>query len=207
MSPPLNIGILASHTGTTLQSIIDACENGILNARCRVVISNNSTSLALERARRHSIPAFHLSSSTHPTAEALDSAIKQTLLDHEVDLVVLAGYMKLLGPKTLRRFHNRVVNTHPALLPEFGGRGMYGDNVHRAVLKAGLGATGVTVHLVDEIYDHGPILAQTQVPILPNDTLETLRDRVQTTERRFYVETLHKIATNQIPIPPSHMSS
>ena len=207
MSPPLNLGILASHTGTTLQAINDACDSGRLNARCRVVISNNSTSLALERARRHSIPTCHLSSSTHPIAEALDSAIKQTLLDHQVDLVVLAGYMKLLGPKTLRRFQNRVVNTHPALLPKFGGQGMYGDNVHRAVLKAGLRTTGVTVHLVDEIYDHGPILAQTQVPILPDDTLETLRDRVQTAERRFYVETLQKIATNQIPLPLSRMSS
>ncbi len=201
MAAPLNLGIIASHTGTTLQAIIDASENGSLNAQCRVVISNNSRSQALQRAQNHHIPAYHLSSQTHPTPEALDSAIKHKLLAYHVDIVVLAGYMKLLGPKTLRRFHNRVVNTHPALLPKFGGQGMYGDNVHRAVLNAGVHTTGITVHLVDEMYDHGPILAQTKVPIHPNDTLETLRNRVQSTERKFYVETLQKIATHQIPLP------
>lgn len=203
MASPLNLGILTSHTGTNLQAIIDASENGTLNAHIRVVISNNSHSLALQRGRNHHIPALHLSSKTHPNPVALDTAIANALTRHEVNLVVLAGYMKLLGPNTLARFQNRIVNTHPALLPEFGGRGMYGDRVHQAVLDAQRKTTGVTVHLVDEIYDHGPILAQTQVPVLPNDTLDTLRDRVQTVERRFYVETLQKIATNQIPLPPS----
>ena len=201
MADPLNLGILASHTGTTLQAIIDACEQGRLNARCRIVISNNSHSLAIQRARNHGIPALHLSSRTHPDSQALDTAIADAISHHDVDLVVLAGYMKLLGPVTLRRFRNRIVNTHPALLPDFGGRGMYGDNVHRAVLKARRETTGVTVHLVDEIYDHGPILAQTEVQVLANDTLASLRDRVQTAERRFYVDTLQKIATNQIPLP------
>ena len=202
MPPPLNLGILASHTGTTLQAIIDACEEGRLNASIRVVISNNSRSLALQRARNHHIPALHLSSKNQPNPDALDNAIADTLATHRVNLVVLAGYMKLIGPKTLRQFHNRIVNTHPALLPDFGGRGMYGDNVHQAVLEAGIRTTGVTVHLVDEIYDHGKILAQTHVPVHPNDTLDTLRTRVQTAERRFYVETLQKIATHQIPLPP-----
>lgn len=201
MPPPLNLGILASHTGTTLQAIIDACDEGRLNARIRVVISNNSRSLALQRARNHRIPALHLSSHTHPNPNALDTAIAVALTNHHVNLVVLAGYMKQIGPATLARYRNRIINTHPALLPQFGGRGMYGDNVHRAVLKAGLDTTGVTVHLVDEIYDHGKILAQTQVPVHPNDTLDTLRDRVQTSERRFYVQTLQEIATNQIPLP------
>ena len=201
MASPLNLGILASHTGTNLQAIIDASENGTLNARIRVVISNNSRSLALQRARNHNIPSLHLSSKTHPNPVALDTVIADALTCHEVNLVVLAGYMKLLGPNTLARFRNRIVNTHPALLPEFGGRGMYGDHVHQAVLDAKRKTTGVTVHLVDEIFDHGPILAQTQVPVLPDDTVETLRERVQTIERRFYVETLQKIATHQIPLP------
>ena len=203
MASPLNLGILASHTGTTLQAIIDACEQGQLNARIQVVISNNSHSLALQRARNHHIPALHLSTITHPNPEDLDHAIADTLTCHDVQLVALAGYMKLLGPNTLARFHNRVVNTHPALLPEFGGRGMYGDHVHQAILDARRETTGVTVHLVDAIYDHGPILAQTAIPVHPNDTLDTLRERVQTAERRFYVQTLQKIATAQIPLPPN----
>lgn len=201
MPPTLNLGILASHTGSTLQAIIDACEQGHLNAHCQVVISNNSHSMALQRAKNHHIPALHLSSLTHPEPQDLDTAIANALTQHAVDLVILAGYMRLLGPITLRRFRSRIVNTHPALLPEFGGRGMYGDNVHRAVLDAGVTATGVTVHLVDEIYDHGPILAQTEVPVRQDDTLDSLRGRVQTAERRFYVDTLQKIATAQIPLP------
>ena len=202
MSPRLSLGILASHTGTNLQAIIDACENGSLNAQCKVVISNNSSSLALTRARNHGIPALHLSSNTHPDPNALDAAIADTLVNHNVDLVVLAGYMKLLGPRTLAAFRGRIVNTHPSLLPNFGGRGMYGDNVHRAVLNAGQCFTGVTIHLVDEQYDHGKILAQTQVPILDDDTLDTLIDRVQSAERQFYVQTLQKISTGEIPVPP-----
>ena len=201
MPAPLNLGVLASHTGTNLQAIINACEQGSLNARCRVVISNNSQSMALQRARNHAIPALHISGKTHPFAEALDSAVADSLVQHDVNLVVLAGYMKLLGPKTLDRYRGRIVNTHPAMLPGFGGQGMYGDRVHQAVLNAGLHTTGVTVHLVDDIYDHGDILTQTQIPVMDDDTVDTLRDRVQSVERRFYVETLQKIATGQIPLP------
>ena len=109
--------------------------------------------------------------------------------------------MKLLGPKTLDRYRGRIVNTHPAMLPGFGGRGMYGDKVHQAVLNAGLRTTGVTVHLVDDIYDHGDILAQTEIPVMDDDTVDTLRDRVQSVERRFYVEILQKIATGEISLP------
>ena len=155
MVGPLNLGVLASHTGTTLQAIIDACEEGRLNAQIRVVISNNSGSMALQRARNHAIPAFHLSGKTHPDPDALDAAVADVLSQHGVDLVALAGYMKLLGPNTIARFRGRIVNTHPGLLPEFGGRGMYGDRVHRAVLEAERRVTGVTVHQVDERYDHG----------------------------------------------------
>ena len=203
MAAPLNLGVLASHTGTTLQAIINACEQGRLNARCRVVISNNSRSKALQRARNHAIPDLHLSSKTHPNPEALDEAIADSLARYDVELVVLAGYMKLLGPKTISRYQGRIVNIHPGPLPEFGGWGMHGDNVHRAVLNAGRSTTGVTVHLVDEIYDHGEILAQTEIPVMPDDTLATLRDRVQTVERHFYVETLQKIATHKISLPPT----
>ena len=192
---PLNLGVLASHNGTNLQAIIKACEDKTLNARCRVVISNNSRSIALHRARYHEISAVHLSGKTHPDPHALDSAIENTLSHHDVSLVVLAGYMKLLGPKTLSRYRGRIVNIHPGPLPEFGGQSMYGDRVHRAVLDARRPTTGVTVHLVDELYDHGNILDSTEVEILDDDTVETLRDRVQTVEHSFFVDTLRRFNT------------
>ena len=133
----LRLGVLASHTGTNLQSIVDACHAGSLDAEVRVVISNNSRSLALARARAVGIPTAHLSSATHPAPDALDAAIERTLKSHGVELVALAGYMKKLGPRTLGAYRNRVLNVHPALLPEFGGRGMHGDRVHAAVLASG----------------------------------------------------------------------
>ena len=185
---PLRLAALASGGGTNLQAIIDACKRGDLNAEVRVVISNNSGSRALQRARDEGIPAYHLSAATHPNS--LDNEICRTLEKHHVDLVLLAGYMRLLGPATLAHYHNRVLNSHPALLPRFGGKGMYGSNVHQAVLDAGETVTGVTIHYVDEQYDHGPTLAQCEVPVLPDDTLGTLEERVKNRERRFWIETL-----------------
>ena len=199
---PLRIAALASGGGTNLQAIIDACKRGELNAQVCVVISNNSGSRALQRARDEGIPAYHLSAVTHPNS--LDAEICRTLQDHDVDLVLLAGYMRLLGPITLTRYHNRVLNSHPALLPKFGGKGMYGNNVHKAVLDAGETVTGVTIHYVDEQYDHGETLAQCEVPILSDDTLDTLEERVKERERRFWIETLSEFAESflKIPSPP-----
>ncbi|RIH86302.1 phosphoribosylglycinamide formyltransferase [Calidithermus roseus] len=192
----MNLGFLASGRGSNLQAVIDACKSGRLLATPRVVISNNSASGALERARREGIPAYHLSSHTH--GEGLDEAILQTLQRHEVELVVLVGYMKKLGPRTLAAYRNRIVNIHPALLPKFGGQGMYGMNVHKAVIEAGERESGATIHLVDEEYDHGAILAQTRVPVLPDDTPQTLAQRVLEREHAFLVETLGKIISGEI---------
>ena len=189
----LRLGALASGGGTNLQAIIDACKSGGLNAEVCVVISNNSGSRALERARTEGIPAYHLSTVTHP--DSLDDEICRTLESHDVDLVLLAGYMRLLGPVTLARYNKRVLNSHPALLPKFGGKGMYGSHVHRAVLDAGETVTGVTIHYVDEEYDHGETLAQCEVPVLPGDTLEVLEERVKERERRFWVETLVELTS------------
>ena len=175
-----------------MQAIIGACKRGDLNAEVRAVISNNSGARALERALSEGIPAYHLSTVTHP--DSLDDEICRTLESHDVEWVLLAGYMRLLGPVTLGRYHNRVLNSHPALLPKFGGKGMYGSNVHQAVLDAGESVTGVTIHYVDEQYDHGETLAQCEVPVLPNDTLETLEERVKERERQFWVETLSSLS-------------
>ena len=196
----LRLGFLASHGGSNVQAIIDACGAGELHAEPRVVISNNSRSEVLRRAAREGVPGFHLSSKTHPRPENLDAAIEGVLADHGVELVVLAGYMRKLGPRVLGRYRGRVLNVHPALLPAYGGHGMYGERVHAAVLAAGERVTGVTVHLVDEEYDQGPIVAQAEVPVLEGDTVESLRLRVLRREHELYPETLQRIAAGEIEL-------
>jgi phosphoribosylglycinamide formyltransferase-1 len=197
----MNLGFLASGRGSNMQAVIDACKSGRLNGSPRIVISNNSASGALERARREGVANAHLSSVTHPEADALDRAICDTLRCHAVDLVVLAGYMKKIGPETLGAYAGRIVNIHPALLPRFGGKGMYGARVHRAVLASGVQETGVTVHIVDAQYDHGPILAQRRVPVRAGDTVESLAQRVLEQEHDLLVETLVRIASGDIVLP------
>jgi phosphoribosylglycinamide formyltransferase-1 len=193
----LNLGFLASHGGSNMQAIVDACVAGQLDAAPCVVISNNSEAVAIERARKAGIPRYHISGTTHPGG-AEDHAILRTLRAHDVDTVILAGYMKKLGPLTLRAFRGRILNIHPALLPKFGGQGMYGRRVHEAVLRAGETVTGVTVHVVDELYDHGRILAQCAVPVLAGDTVDSLAERVLRQEHRLYPETLRRIAAGEL---------
>ncbi len=164
------------------------------------MICNNSKAGALERARRAGVPALHLSGATHPGPGALDEAMVDALRRHGVGLVVCAGYMKNVGPGVLAAYPRRVVNIHPALLPRHGGPGMYGLHVHEAVLAAGDAETGVTIHLVDEVYDHGPILAQATVPVDPGDTPEGLQARVLESEHRLYPDTLRRIALGEIDL-------
>jgi phosphoribosylglycinamide formyltransferase-1 len=165
-----------------------------------LIVSNNSHSGAHQRAERHGIPFRHLSSQTHPDAELLDRALCEALDSERAELVFLAGYMKKLGRHLLTRFAGRVLNTHPSLLPRFGGQGMYGARVHQAVIAAGDRVSGVTVHRVDAEYDTGPIVAQCEVPVLSGDTPEALAARVQARERDFVVETLQGIVSGQISL-------
>jgi len=196
------LGFLASGRSSNMQAIIDACRGGQLDCRPAVVISNNPDSGALERARKAGIPGYHLSRNTHPAPEDLDRTIMATLRRHGVDLVVLAGYMKKVGPEVLEAYRHRIVNIHPALLPKFGGVGMYGMKVHEAVIAAGERETGVTVHLVNDEYDTGSVLAQRAVPVAPDDTAESLATRVIEVEHVLYVETLQKIVSGDIVLPP-----
>ena len=197
----MKIGFLASHYGSNMQTVIDACTAGQLQAVPCVVISNNSKAEALARAQRAGIPHRHLSAVTHPIAEHLDAAILQTLVSHGAEIVVLAGYMRKLGRQTLAYYRGHILNIHPALLPKFGGDGMYGAHVHEAVLAAGETETGVTIHLVDAEYDHGAILAQSRVPVLPGDTVATLAQRVLACEHRFLVDTLKQIVAGTLVLP------
>jgi len=196
----LNLGVLASGEGTTLQAVLDACRDGRLGARVGVVVSNNSGSGAIRRAEAAGVPHRHLSSKTEASEAALDEAITAALRSAGVEVVLLAGYMKKLGAQTLRAFAGRILNTHPALLPKFGGHGMYGERVHRAVLAAGERESGATVHLVTDEYDTGPVVRQCRVTVEPDDTFETLARRVQAAERELIVEVLADLAAGR-PLP------
>ena len=195
-----NLGFLASHRGSNMQCIIDACNQGQINAVPAVVISNNGESGALDRASREGIPAYHISSKSIADEDELDCAIRDTLIKHNVDLVVLAGFMKKVGSRAIKAFEGRIINIHPALLPKFGGKGMYGYNVHEKVLASGDKETGVTVHVVTDNYDTGPILAQQKVPIVEGDTVETLAGRVLEIEHQIYVDTIGKIIEGKISL-------
>jgi phosphoribosylglycinamide formyltransferase-1 len=181
-----------------MQAILDACQAGELAARVVAVVSNNSDSGALRRARLAGAQAIHLSGKTHPDPAVLDRSILEALRSNEVELVMLAGFMKKLGPALLEHYRGRILNTHPALLPKFGGHGMYGMRVHEAVLAAGESVSGSSVHLVEAEYDTGPVLAQAQVPVLSGDTPQTLAARVQERERALVVSVLSKVAQGEL---------
>jgi len=198
----MRIAVLASHSGTILQAVLDACAARELDAQVMLVISNNSNSGAMQRAQAAGIPTAHLSSATHSNAEELDAAMARALRAAGTDWVLLAGYMKKLGSKVLNAYRERIINTHPALLPRFGGEGFYGRRVHEAVLAAGESETGATLHLVDAHYDSGPILAQVRVPIRPGDDAAALEERVKVAERKLVVATLAELAQ-----PPAAASS
>jgi len=194
----LKLGVLASGGGTNLQSIIDRCLDGSISAEVVVVISNNSGAGALERARKHGIDALHVSAVTEGNDAAADRRITDEMVSHGVDLVALAGYMKKVGQMLLTTYEGRLLNIHPALLPKFGGKGMYGMRVHEAVIAEGEKESGPTVHIVDDKYDHGPILAQIKVPVLPDDTPETLQKRVLEKEHEIYPMTIQRIAEERL---------
>lgn len=195
------LGFLASHRGTNMQAVIDACQSGRLPAIPAVVISNNHNSGALTRAQAIGVPAYHLSQKGFADLDALDQAIVKTLERHLVDWVLTLGYMKKLGPRLLQAYRNRIINIHPSLLPKYGGQGMYGQRVHAAVIAAGETETGVTIHLVNEEYDQGPILAQARVPVLPGDTADTLAARVLETEHSFLIDTLGQLLRGELELP------
>ena len=193
-----HIAVLASHGGSILQAVMDACAEGALRAEVSLVISNNSGALALRRAANAGIATAHLSGRTHRNPQDLDAAIRTALQQANADWVLLAGYMKKLGPQTLSTFHRRILNAHPALLPKHGGRGFYGRYVHQAVVDAGDAETGATVHFVDADYDTGPIVAQTRVPVTSKDRVEDVEERVRAVERGLVVQTLaHLIASRK----------
>ncbi len=179
-----------------MQAVIDACKNKKINAKVVLVISNNSDAYALKRAKNEKIDNYHVSE--YKYKEGFIDKLLELLDKYEIDLVLLAGYMKKLPKEIVERY--KVLNIHPALLPKYGGRGMYGERVHKAVLEAKEKESGCTVHVVDEHYDNGKILNQIKVPVLEDDTVETLAKRVLEQEHIIYVDTVKKILTKEIEI-------
>jgi len=196
----MNIAVFASGRGSNVQAILKAIQDGRLPASVCLLISNNSSAGALEIARTAGIPALHRSLRQFPTQESFDDDLLATLEDHHVDLIALAGYMKKLSPGIISRYRNRIVNIHPALLPAFGGPGMYGIHVHEAVLRSGAKISGVTVHVVDEEYDHGLIVAQETVRVDPADTPESLAAKVLRLEHDLYPRVLAAFAEDRVRI-------
>ncbi|MPY65950.1 phosphoribosylglycinamide formyltransferase [Deinococcus sp. SDU3-2] len=189
----MRLGFLASHGGSAARFLAGACQEERLSAVPVALASNNSSSPALAWAREAGLAAAHLSAARHPDPDALDAAILAFLRGAGVDTLVLSGYMKALGPRVLDAYAGRVLNIHPSLLPRHGGRGMYGDRVHAAVLASGDAESGATVHLVTAGIDEGPVLAQSRVPVLPGDTLESLKARVQAVEGALLLSALREL--------------
>jgi formyltetrahydrofolate-dependent phosphoribosylglycinamide formyltransferase len=190
----MRVAVALSGRGSNLEALLRALPPGA-PAEVVLVISNRADAAGLEIARRHGIPTLVLA------APADGSAWLEALRTAQASLLVLAGYLKLVPPDVIEHWRGRIVNIHPALLPDFGGPGMYGRRVHEAVLRAGMRESGASVHLVDEVYDRGEVLAQERVPVLPADTPETLAQRVLAVEHRLLPAVVLAAAEAGRPVP------
>jgi phosphoribosylglycinamide formyltransferase-1 len=193
--PKINLGVLASGRGSNLQAIMNAIKTGQLTAKIAVVISDKKEAQALERARQWGVTAVHLSPKDYSTRELYDSAVVNILQEYTVDLVVLAGYMRIITSTLIAPYRNRVINIHPSLLPSFPGL-----HSQRQALEHGAKMTGATVHFVDEQVDHGPIIIQAPVPVLETDTEESLSARILEEEHQVYPLAIQWFAEGRLKI-------
>lgn len=192
----MKIAFLASHNGSAARAIAQACKNGSIAAEPVLLITNNPDCGAVKWAKdmRLKTAVINAGNSADP-----DNAIGAMLEDNAVDLVICSGYMKLIGPYTIAAVHGALLNTHPALLPKYGGKGMYGRHVHQAVFDNKEAETGITIHLVDSDYDRGRILAQKRLPVAGN-SVEEIEEMVKAAEPDFYIETLGKILSGELSL-------
>jgi phosphoribosylglycinamide formyltransferase 1 len=177
---------------------VAAIAAGSLHAEARLLVSNNRSAAALSFAAEAGIAALPIATQADP--DAADARLAQAMGDHGVELILLSGYLRQLGPETLSRYAGRILNIHPGPLPAFGGHGMYGRRVHEAVIAAGAAESGICIHLVDEEYDRGPVIARMSVPVEPGDAPESLEARITGLEPGFFVETLRRIARGEIAL-------
>lgn len=187
--------MFASGNGTNFRSILEHKREGMLESDVELLITNNSTCGAAEIARAEGIKVVHISRKVFPDLSSQDysNLFISALEKHEIDLIVLAGYMKMLPEEVVKKYSNRIINIHPALLPKYGGKGMYGINVHKAVLESGDKETGVTVHYVNENYDEGEIIYQEKIPVDEKETPESLMEKLKEVEHKVYPEVISKL--------------
>lgn len=193
----MRLAFLASHNGSAAKAIAQACLEKMLMAEPVLLISNNENCNALKWAKD-----MHLKTAVINTANAQhpDRVIAGLLSDNKIDIVICSGYMRLIGPETIASVHGAILNIHPALLPNYGGKGMYGHHVHQAVFDAKDKETGATIHLVDSEYDRGRIIAQKKIPILSSDNASDIEEKVKALEPAFYIETLRNILSGNIAL-------
>jgi len=195
----LKLGFLASHNGSSFKAVVEAIEAGDLDAEARLLVSNRKDAPALVFAAAHAVPSRCIPTAADP--DAADTALVTALRDAGVELVVLSGYLRKLGPKTLAAYSGRILNIHPSLLPKYGGQGMYGRHVHEAVAKAGDRASGASVHLVDGEYDHGPVILQRETPLSPGDDAAAIEAKVTAVEAGLFVDVLRRISRRDLTLP------
>lgn len=198
----LRIAIMVSGQGrgSNMQAIIDACRSDRINGRVALVLGVRDDAPAMERARDQGIATSAISPKAFETVEAYDDVVFAALQSANIDLICLAGYMRVLGQKIIDAYRDRIMNVHPALIPSFCGKGMYGHHVHDAVIARGVKFTGVTVHFVDEDYDTGPIILQRVVPVEEDDTPETVAARVLTQEHQAYTDAVALFAQGRLRV-------
>lgn len=197
----MRIAVLASGGGSNLQALIDAWRSQHdAQAELALVVSDRPNARALERARQASIPALFLDPANFSSREDYDLDLARRLEQQGIGLVCLAGFMRILSPAFVRRFPQKILNIHPSLLPAFGGEGMYGHHVHEAVIRAGVKFSGCTVHFVDEGTDTGPIILQAAVPVLDEDTPETLAAKILVEEHRLYPQAVALFCANRLKV-------
>jgi len=187
------IGILASYNGSGFQTIKKACDEGILNAQVNVVVSNNTNANALKTAEQMEIPNFIINVKKYPN-EDLDKKIAELFKEYDCDYIFCSGYMKIIGSKLISSFEEKIVNTHPALLPsKYGGKGMYGRFVHEAIIKNGEKKSGVTIHFVNEKYDDGRIILKKELELKDDETVDSLENKIKDLESLAIVEAFKKL--------------
>ncbi len=194
----MNLAVLGSGNGSNCKAIFKAIQEKKLTAEIKLIISDKENAGILQFAHEQRIPGYWICSQQFPDKEQFDIKMIDVLREHHIDLIVLAGYLKKIGTPLIQMFQNKIINIHPALLPAFGGKGMYGLRVHQAVIDSGVKVTGVTVHLVDDHYDHGAIVLQRSVEVSDDDTPESLSSKVLKLEHEYYYQAIIRFTEKNV---------